>query len=504
MVDENPIRTLGDYSKPSHEGYRNTIELPVGNNVVTLRSETIRLVQNECSLHELRSEDPNHYLKDFLKLVDSLDLDASNWLERLPVGSITTWEDPYSILSTRKDRKTLQRYPDVRTTSWRISLRSMDSGKLRDRNAKESWALLEDLALYDNEIWNDPRDLAKLVKVITLPQDVPMNKITTSCEICSGPHDTQYCMKDPEQAFVEYASLCTDEVGDARLSKFEADFKQHKSDMTNKIDTVLKAITDRLAGSLPSDTVKNPKLSTFPVLSALSYRTIDPQCSSHPSTSINVIKAHSKEANISQTSLLQTEIGIEPRQLEEPEPTLEDEFQDLHLNLPVLEVLAHTPIYNALLDKYVESLELGKKGSTFVQGKVSAKMEDPGLFTLPCILGDAKPFDTLADLGSCVNIIPLYIFKKLNIGLLEETDHIFGLADGTKSYLVGIVKDVEVHIGKLKLLNYFYVINMKTDPETPLLVGRGFLATANAVIDCRMAKIAVEEGIIRLVLIPIE
>ncbi|GJX03559.1 retrotransposon protein, putative, ty1-copia subclass [Tanacetum coccineum] len=33
--DENPIRTLGDYSKPSHEGYKNTIELPVGNNVVT-------------------------------------------------------------------------------------------------------------------------------------------------------------------------------------------------------------------------------------------------------------------------------------------------------------------------------------------------------------------------------------------------------------------------------------------------------------------------------------
>ncbi|GJW52558.1 MAK10-like protein [Tanacetum coccineum] len=33
MGDENPIRTLEDYSKPTHEGYRNTIELPVGNNV---------------------------------------------------------------------------------------------------------------------------------------------------------------------------------------------------------------------------------------------------------------------------------------------------------------------------------------------------------------------------------------------------------------------------------------------------------------------------------------
>ncbi|GKA65008.1 zinc finger, CCHC-type containing protein [Tanacetum coccineum] len=112
MGDENPIRTLGDYSKPSHEGYRNTIELPVGNNVVPLRSDTIRLVQNGCSFHGLRSEDPNQHLKDFLKLVDSLDLDgenrertrlrlfqfslrdqASNWLERLPAGSITTWED---------------------------------------------------------------------------------------------------------------------------------------------------------------------------------------------------------------------------------------------------------------------------------------------------------------------------------------------------------------------------------------------------------------------------
>ncbi|GJX10263.1 hypothetical protein Tco_0200122 [Tanacetum coccineum] len=112
MGDENPIRTLRDYSKPSYEGYKNTIELPVGNNVVPLRFDTILLVQNGCSFHGLRSEDPNKHLKDFLKLVDSLDIDgenkertrlhlfqfslhdqASNWLERLPKGSITTGED---------------------------------------------------------------------------------------------------------------------------------------------------------------------------------------------------------------------------------------------------------------------------------------------------------------------------------------------------------------------------------------------------------------------------
>ncbi|GKA63602.1 MAK10-like protein [Tanacetum coccineum] len=247
MGDENHIRTLGDYSKPSHEGYRNTIELLVGNNVVPLRSSTI------C-----------------------------------------------------------------------------------------------------------------------------------------GPHDTQYCMENPEQAFVKYVSSHTDEA-------------------------------------------------------------------------------------------------------REPEPTLKDEFQDLHLNLPVLEVLAHSIIYNAILDKYVESLELGKNGSAFVQREIPTKMENPGLFTLPCRFGDSKPFNTLANLGLCVNIMPLYLFKKLNIRLLEETDHIFGLADGTKSYPVGIVKNIEVHIRKLKLLNDFYIIDLKKDPEIPLLIGRGFLATANTVINCRMAKIAEEK-----------
>ncbi|GJX77078.1 hypothetical protein Tco_0323889 [Tanacetum coccineum] len=67
MENENPPCTLRDYSRPSHEGYRNTTELPDGNNVVPLRSNTIRLVQNGSSFHKLWSEDPKQHLKDFLK-----------------------------------------------------------------------------------------------------------------------------------------------------------------------------------------------------------------------------------------------------------------------------------------------------------------------------------------------------------------------------------------------------------------------------------------------------
>nr|GEU28734.1 ribonuclease H-like domain-containing protein [Tanacetum cinerariifolium] len=101
MGDEIPIRTLGDYSRPNHEGYRNTTELLDGNNVVPLRSNTIRFAQNGCSFYGLRSEDPNQHLKDFLKLVDSFNLDVAN---RERTGSYYLFS--CSILFTRKDCKT--------------------------------------------------------------------------------------------------------------------------------------------------------------------------------------------------------------------------------------------------------------------------------------------------------------------------------------------------------------------------------------------------------------
>ncbi|GJX94170.1 hypothetical protein Tco_0348756 [Tanacetum coccineum] len=130
---------------------------------------------------------------------------------------------------------------DLTPSDWRTIDQSA-IGKLRAKNVKESWALIDDLALYDNESWNDPKDFAKPVKAISLPHDVPnasnrrlielknqvqclmeahfaskpsvqVNKIASSCKICSGPHDTQYCMENPEQAFVDYASSHTDEAG---------------------------------------------------------------------------------------------------------------------------------------------------------------------------------------------------------------------------------------------------------------------------------------------------
>ncbi|GJT79679.1 hypothetical protein Tco_1054021 [Tanacetum coccineum] len=267
-----------------------------------------------------------------------------------------------------------------------VAINHLAGGKLHDKSAKESWELILNLALYGHESWNDPKDLVKPIKAISLPHDVPrtsdrrlielenqvqrlmedhlapkpsvkVNKIASSCKICGGPHDTQICMENPEQAFSNYASSRTDEAGDARLSKFEADFKQQQSEMTNKINTI----------ALPSDTIKIPKLNVNPassVLSARSYPIEDPQSSSRPFNSVNDIKMCFKATNDFQKDQLQVKTltvnKVETPKSKEPERALEDEFKDLHLKLSVLEVLAMLPCTTtgALSISFVEMKEL--------------------------------------------------------------------------------------------------------------------------------------------------
>ncbi|GKA91476.1 zinc finger, CCHC-type containing protein [Tanacetum coccineum] len=118
MENENPNRTLGDYSRTSHEGYQNTIECHNGNNVVPLRSDTIRLKGRACVyLNSLRDQ-------------------ASNWLERVPAGSISTWED----LTTHF---LAQFFPPERTSKLQHDILIFQ--KHQGESLSEAWTRFKDL-----------------------------------------------------------------------------------------------------------------------------------------------------------------------------------------------------------------------------------------------------------------------------------------------------------------------------------------------------------------------
>ncbi|GJV96207.1 hypothetical protein Tco_1547784 [Tanacetum coccineum] len=141
---------------------------------------------------------------------------------------------------------------------------------------------------------------------------------------------------------------------DTRLSKFESDFKQQQRKMTNKIDIVLKAITDRIAGILPSDTVKNSKLITSPVSSSRSYPVIDPQCSTHVHGSINTITIHPKQQNDSRDSMVEEE---KHEREGNPEDTNTITYIEERRDTPLLERKDIAAVGSLGYNKYDEGIE---------------------------------------------------------------------------------------------------------------------------------------------------
>ncbi|GJU15270.1 zinc finger, CCHC-type containing protein, partial [Tanacetum coccineum] len=109
---------------------------------------------------------------------------ASNWIERLPAVSITTWED----LTTRFF---VQFFPPGRTAKLcndiliffydhvpfhlKCEIDRAAGGKIRNKNPDESWKIIENLALYYHKGWNDVKEFVKPIKVISAPQ--PTSKI---------------------------------------------------------------------------------------------------------------------------------------------------------------------------------------------------------------------------------------------------------------------------------------------------------------------------------------
>ncbi|GKA21066.1 hypothetical protein Tco_0701055 [Tanacetum coccineum] len=74
------------------------------------------------------------------------------------------------------------------------------------------------LSISDHRLIELENQVQRLMEAHLAPtQPTQVNNVTTSYEICSVPHDTQYCMEDPEQAFVEYASSHNNNVGNRKF-----------------------------------------------------------------------------------------------------------------------------------------------------------------------------------------------------------------------------------------------------------------------------------------------
>ena len=108
----------------------------------------------------------------------------------------------------------------------------------------------------------------------------------------------------------------------------------------------------------------------------------------------------------------------------------------------------------------------------------------------------------LLDLRASVNLIPFSVYQKLGLGELKPTSITLKLADRSVRELRGIVEDVLVKIEQFYYPVDFIVLNyqlvLHPSVHTPIIFGRLFLATTNALINCRNGRMQITFGSLTL------
>ena len=173
-------------------------------------------------------------------------------------------------------------------------------------------------------------------------------------------------------------------------------------------------------------------------------------------------------------------------------------LRQVKVNIPLLDIIKQVPAYA----KFLKDLCTIKKGlgiekkaflteqvSAIIQSRNPVKYKDPGSPTISVNIGGNFIDKSLLDLGASVNLLPYSVYKQLGLGELKPTNITLSLADRSVKIPKGIVEDVLVKIEKFYYPVDFVVLDIEpiaNEPNhVPIILGRPFLATANAIINCR-------------------
>ncbi|CAM8962412.1 unnamed protein product [Rhodiola kirilowii] len=178
-------------------------------------------------------------------------------------------------------------------------------------------------------------------------------------------------------------------------------------------------------------------------------------------------------------------------------------LKKLYVTLPFHEVITQNPTYAKFLKDIVSNrrvieessmVALNAECSAIVQSCMPRKMQDQGSFSIPISLGKIEIDRALCDLGASISLIPYSLYEKIDMGELHPTTISLKLADRSSRVPNGVLRDVPIKVGKFFIHVDFYVLDMDSEQETPIILGRPFLNTVEAVIKCGEGSIELKIG----------
>ncbi|XP_070049736.1 uncharacterized protein [Nicotiana tomentosiformis] len=168
------------------------------------------------------------------------------------------------------------------------------------------------------------------------------------------------------------------------------------------------------------------------------------------------------------------------------------------VNIPLIYALREMPGYAKMMKDLMSrkfdfqdlsTVTLTQTCSAFVMRPIAKKLSDPGSFTIPCTIRSYAFAKALCDLGESINLMPLAIYKRLGIGRARPTSILLQLADRTVKRPSGVLDDVIVQAGNFVFPVDFVILDCRVDEEIPIILGRPFLATGRALIDCETREL---------------
>jgi hypothetical protein len=188
-------------------------------------------------------------------------------------------------------------------------------------------------------------------------------------------------------------------------------------------------------------------------------------------------------------------------------------FKQVKINIPLLDAIQQVPTYAKFLkdlctqnrkskNHIPKKVLLTEHVSSLIQHNTPPKFKDPRAPTISCIIGQKEIDKALLDLGVGVNLLPYSVYQQLGLGELKPTTVTLQLANRSIKKPRRIIKDVIIKVDKFFFLVDFIVLDTEPVPHPerliPVILGRPFLATANACINCRTGVMEISFGNIKV------
>ncbi|XP_016192171.1 uncharacterized protein LOC107633049 [Arachis ipaensis] len=183
----------------------------------------------------------------------------------------------------------------------------------------------------------------------------------------------------------------------------------------------------------------------------------------------------------------------EEEQLRAKEPKRKNNSEE-QIPIPLFDAIHQVPKYAKFLkDVCTHKEKTGGLRMNLLGNSVSSviddfpeKYSDPGPCLVFCMIGEIQLKDCMCDLGSCVSIMPLSIYEKLNLAPLRQSGARFVLTDKSIVSVVGIAENVLVRIQDIIFPVDFHILeipSIDSDRPSSILLGRPFLKTSRFKLD---------------------